>query len=342
MKLSIIIPCYNCEKTIAECLDSVLKAISAEDEVLCVDDGSSDRMPELLRGFSDPRIRVITQKNGGPGAARNTGIEAASGDQILFVDSDDVITPPLIGATKNQPEGSLLKRQLCLRLTRNRKQLEESIPGPAAVRMTLPAEEVKLDVLNADRPSAREVVWKGYEIWGPVVKTYCRSILTEHHIRFPDSLRWGEDICFNLQYLSHIDEVSFIPVKAYWYRPVSGSLINGYYPEKNREILRFLETAHSLTEGEKEEKAFSYTAAKQYFYILQADFCNPGNLDPYRIRRQKAWQLETENPLVREGIRSYVIGDANPGFGLVILMLKLKCFLAVDLSLKLRTVISQR
>lgn len=91
MLFSIIIPVYNVEKYLRDCLDSVLGQTCSDWEVVCVNDGSTDESGAILDEYltKDPRIRVITQVNGGLSAARNTGLANAKGDYILFLDSDD-------------------------------------------------------------------------------------------------------------------------------------------------------------------------------------------------------------------------------------------------------------
>lgn len=92
VKLSIIIPAYNVEEYIGACIDSILSQSYENYEVIVIDDGSSDRTVEIVREYSkkDTRVKLLQQKNSGPSRARNTGIECASGDYILFMDSDDM------------------------------------------------------------------------------------------------------------------------------------------------------------------------------------------------------------------------------------------------------------
>lgn len=94
MKLSIVIPVYRVESTLDRCLNSVVNQDFADFEVILVDDGSPDRCPQLCDEWAvkEPRIRVIHQANGGLSVARNTGIEAAKGEFITFVDSDDYVS----------------------------------------------------------------------------------------------------------------------------------------------------------------------------------------------------------------------------------------------------------
>lgn len=97
-KVSVIIPVYNSEPYLKQCLDSVLNQSMKELEVICVDDGSTDASTRILREYEavDSRVRVIWQVNQGAGAARNTGMEVAKGQYLYFMDSDDYCTPQFL------------------------------------------------------------------------------------------------------------------------------------------------------------------------------------------------------------------------------------------------------
>ncbi len=92
-KISVIVPVYNVEKYLQQCLDSILKQTLKDLEIICVDDGSSDHSPEILDYYAtaDTRIKVIHKINGGYGNAVNIGIDSANGDYIGIVESDDAI-----------------------------------------------------------------------------------------------------------------------------------------------------------------------------------------------------------------------------------------------------------
>ena len=94
VKLSVIVPAYNCEHTLTECVQSILNQDEASMEILLVDDGSTDNTPAICDRLAkaDDRIKVIHQQNKGVGAARNVGLQQARGGDITFVDADDVIS----------------------------------------------------------------------------------------------------------------------------------------------------------------------------------------------------------------------------------------------------------
>ena len=97
IKISVIVPVYNAERYLAQCLDSVLAQTLEEIEILCVDDGSTDGSGEILDRYSqrDKRMKVVHKENGGYGSAMNVGLDAAVGEYIGIVESDDCILPEM-------------------------------------------------------------------------------------------------------------------------------------------------------------------------------------------------------------------------------------------------------
>jgi len=94
-KISVIIPIYNVEKYLRRCLDSVLNQTFADWEAICVNDGSPDNSDIILAEYAakDARFKIVNKKNGGLSDARNAGMQVATGDYILYLDSDDFIHP---------------------------------------------------------------------------------------------------------------------------------------------------------------------------------------------------------------------------------------------------------
>ena len=98
-KISVIVPVYNAEKTLARCVESILAQTEPDFELLLIDDGSTDASGALCDEWAarEPRIRVCHREDGGAGAARNTGLDMARGEWICFADSDDVVSPYYLG-----------------------------------------------------------------------------------------------------------------------------------------------------------------------------------------------------------------------------------------------------
>lgn len=95
IKVSVIIPVYNTENYLEECVNSAIVQTLRDIEIICVDDGSTDSSPEILKRLAenDGRIKIITKENGGPSQARNVALDVAKGEYIAFIDSDDYFEP---------------------------------------------------------------------------------------------------------------------------------------------------------------------------------------------------------------------------------------------------------
>ena len=113
-KVSVIIPVYNVEKYLRQCIESILNQTLSELELICVDDGSTDSSLEILREYEkkDSRVKVLQQENLGAGAARNKGLKIATGKYLSFLDADDFFLPEMLEETYNKCEE--LNAQICV------------------------------------------------------------------------------------------------------------------------------------------------------------------------------------------------------------------------------------
>lgn len=137
-KISIIIPCYNAEKYIAECLDSVLSQTFKDFEIICVDDGSADNNATILAKYEkkDKRIKIITQKNRGVICARNDGVKQSQGEFLYFLDSDDIIDKTLLEKSYDaivSGKGDIIT---CRVMTFGRENGEMLLPKPTKLNMS--------------------------------------------------------------------------------------------------------------------------------------------------------------------------------------------------------------
>lgn len=115
--ISIIVPIYNAEKTLHECIDSILSQSNQEFELILVDDGSKDASPMICDEYAaqDTRVIVIHKLNGGVSSARNAGLDIAKGEWVTFIDSDDYITEGYFDGVEDATEDILFKEYQWLR-----------------------------------------------------------------------------------------------------------------------------------------------------------------------------------------------------------------------------------
>ena len=94
VRISILIPVYNVENYLSQCLDSILSQTFSNIEIICVNDGSTDKSPSILNEYAkkSDKIKIINQENAGLSETRNTGVEYAAGKYVLFVDSDQKLS----------------------------------------------------------------------------------------------------------------------------------------------------------------------------------------------------------------------------------------------------------
>lgn len=137
-KISVVIPVYNAEQYLNECLDSVLAQTFTDIEVICIDDGSTDKSPAILREYAkeDKRIKIITQKNSGVVVARNKAIAKASAEYIYPLDCDDIIAPNTLEKLYQAMIAGLGDIITCRVMYFGRKNEEFYLPRPNKYNMT--------------------------------------------------------------------------------------------------------------------------------------------------------------------------------------------------------------
>lgn len=236
-KISVIVPVYNAEKYLKECLDSIFAQTWQNFEVLCIDDGSKDASVKILDEYSreHAEMRFFLQKNGGPGAARNFGLEQASGEYVAFVDSDDRIAPGYFAAAV--------------------KKLEED---GADLVMSNP---MILDMLDDCRHPYRNMLnfyrWSrmgGFPVEeqpllltciGCWDKFYRKSLLDENGIKFP-APRIFEDAPFGIYAQICANKISVLQDSYYDYRKNVGTSITDREIDNARYRKDFLQNLQEM------------------------------------------------------------------------------------------------
>ena len=220
--ISIIVPVYNTEEYLQQCIDSILEQTYSTLEIILVDDGSTDLSGSIcdIYATKDSRIKVIHKKNCGLSAARNTGLDTASGDYICFVDSDDYIDT-----------------KLCERIV---NILSETCVDIVAFDIALVDEKGK-DIgsiesshgLFADKKVAlRELLSNHLNnyAWN---KVYKRCVFDD--VRYPVGYTW-EDLGTTYKLLLNANSIFCTPEKLYYYRQRKGSIIHSITRKALRDI----------------------------------------------------------------------------------------------------------
>ena len=225
-RVSIVVPVYNVERYLRQCLDSLVNQTYQNVEIICVDDGSTDASSEILTEYAlkNSRVRVIRQKNSGLSAARNVGFSFATGEYVMYVDSDDwidvrtcekavfkaeehaadlVMWPYIREFSDHSAPKAIFSEEKTFHAAECR-ELQRRMIGLLGTELAHPE--------NADALCT---------VWG---KLYLRELIAQNDIHFTDLQRIGtyEDGLFNLHYLAHVKNATYIPDYLSHYRKNSG------------------------------------------------------------------------------------------------------------------------
>ena len=202
--LSVIIPVYNTEKYIEQCVTSIINQIDESVEIILVDDGSKDESADICKKLSliDSRIKYFHQTNLGVSVARNIGIEKARGKYIQFTDSDDYW---LDGKYKLLKE-SLLEKYDLIYVTGRRFLYENTIIKDSYRRIHLKKDNKYIDLMQE------------MGVGGVGKHFFLRDSINEHKVRFKPGIMIAEDADFNLEFSKHMEKVKIVDDIIYVYR----------------------------------------------------------------------------------------------------------------------------
>ena len=222
--VSVIVPVYNAETYLQECLDSILANTYTKLEVIVIDDGSSDGCPKLCDEYAklDLRVKIVHQKNKGLIAARNVGLELAKGTYIGFVDADDIVSPiffeEMVRAMESE-NAKVVTCQYCI----DPNKLAKTCCGKYQCANSF---EEQLAILTI-APSVRGITWTGPYVWN---KLYRRS---EIQCKFNADCVMCEDLRFNWDYIQSDGKMLIIQERLYMYRQTNQSILATYRRKKD-------------------------------------------------------------------------------------------------------------
>lgn len=226
--ISIIVPVYKVEKYLDCCVQSIVDQTYHNLEIILIDDGSSDNCPAMCDNWAkkDPRIKVIHKNNCGLSAARNTGISISTGEWLIFVDADDVISKYLVEALYKECRGK--DYLVVATFIRFRETLPSSDDKPSTAQY----------IDNKSLMKARN----GYYVWGAL---YSHSLINQLALRFDNSLKNLEDVVWNGAYLRYVESVKCIKTPLYYYR-VNPTSITSQCVDRQWQVASWLSARSSI------------------------------------------------------------------------------------------------
>lgn len=281
-KFSIIIPVYNVQDYLRECLDSVIGQEEQNCEILLIDDGSTDGSGNICDEYAlkDSRIKVFHQKNGGLGVARNTGILHATGEWILFVDSDDYWLPDTLEKVETAIAKHREEKLFAFRYMEDREG-EITTPPQKGFREGRDTVENFLDFLTKYEMTAGWAVWK-LAVHRDLIYAKDETLL------FLPNVSHGEDLYWVIRLFERAGQIYYIDACIYRYRIRGGSL-SGTQAEN---CLKWRKSLFATYQWFTEHNEFEYQEYVEQFIAMHY---LPHVYDSASNEYRKQWKKQYED-----------------------------------------------
>ena len=277
MFVSIIIPVYNCEKYLADCLDSCVNQDLAanEYEILCINDGSTDSSLDILNDYADKysNIKVFSQENKGVSAARNVGLDNAKGDYIMFVDGDDLIRANILNTIKK----AVLKTG-CKRLL---------MDGYICYSDTAELFKTTPIAPNYSKVYFNDLLW---------LCVFDRKTIEQNHIRFIEGIANSEDVLFVLDFKNICNECYELSEAFYFYRRHSNSAVDRNNTENLKKMIRSYIKLVVLCKTRMEDPQYNAKLNYEFWNRHMAYILRYISELPYNERRVVLSELKASKP----------------------------------------------
>lgn len=256
IRISVIIPAYNAAAFLPGTVDSVLKQDFTGIEIILVNDGSTDSTPEVCADLErkDDRIRVINKDNGGVSSARNAGLDAASGEYVMFIDADDAISSDALERMYHPDVDFVLGG---FEKIREASVIESYVPSVEVVASGEEGLSGFMDEVISDKHC--------YLMNSACFKLFRRSIIVENRIRFEEGLSYAEDKLFVMTYMCYVNKVMTVPEIVYSYFLQEGSLSSDMTSDRHlRQVLKLLDGYAPLITVLRQKFPFSTRTGSLY------------------------------------------------------------------------------
>ena len=254
-KISVIVPIYNVEKYIERCLESLLKQTLEDIEIILVDDGSPDRCPEICdnKALVDSRIKVIHKTNEGLGYARNTGLEAADGEYVAFVDSDDYVEYDMLENLYNEAmkeKADIVYGGIFYDSGIDHCKASSAVQEKEVFRTTESIRNLLLSFIG-NLPNEKKDTFMEVSVWKGIFR---KEIFDNNKIRFVSERELiSEDLVFDIEFLVRTSCVVVVPECYYHYCVNPDSLSKIYRADRFVKVKHLYE--HIQTQLEKSDFA---------------------------------------------------------------------------------------
>lgn len=264
LKYSVIVPVYNSEQYITECIESVLGQSESSLELVMIDDGSDDASLKIIQRFQqiDSRVKIGHTVHSGPGKARNVGINKAKGEYILFLDSDDYWNRDYLNKISDVLDG--VEADICFGNQHNDlfvDRVETSIYYNSEIFNSLVSKDDKIEYLFSDEKRCPCSTWNN---------VYRRKFINENKIAFHEKCLFGEDTDFVFQALEKAKNIISNNINFYFYRKENGaSLTETMSYEKMSQRIEILKKwyFYYLKESVERKQVFAVceSLSREYF-----------------------------------------------------------------------------
>lgn len=326
MKVSVIIPIYNTAQYLEKCISSILKQTYTDFELIAINDGSSDGSEDIIKKFIAVESRIVYRdfNNAGVGASRNRGLDVATGEYVIFIDSDDWVDPDFIKdfvvniiSQNNRLVVQDLKEV-------DKQMVARNVQGYNNQLLKIP-QDLELFIGNFR-------FTQGY----PWNKFYKLSIIKDNNIRFVEGPVMNEDELFYMDYIKHIDEIYFLAKDNYNYLQRSNSMTSKLFTFSEainylKGIIDFLRYLNSVKQDCPPVESYTEKRINHVFdYVLRASIYGNHYALPARIRFLK--QLHDLISPYMENLQAKTKLKK-----LDLILFRKKQFLLLDLMIKIKT-----
>jgi len=297
--VTIIVPCYNAEKYLAACVDSVISQDYQNWECLLINDGSVDKTLDLIKYYSDKdrRFIVFTQENLGLSATRNRGIDNANGEFIFFLDSDDVLSRDAIGILVSSFQNNDIITGVTITATFSGENMSESSPLLHPKEGTITFENNKNEVLIRTMETGLTPVAQN--------RLYRKDFINKNKIRFQSGILHEDELWF-FETMLFAKNVKFINSKTYFYRIDNQDSITKNVGDRNLES--YLQVMETIVKNYSQHEHFN-GIAKWYSVYIKKIFLDFAIRERTKLSDQIISRLESAlkdwyRPLGNESILS--------------------------------------